>query len=275
MCCRGRISARWTEGGFVPEGETNRNEGSSEETEGRKNNLVGASATPNCSLPNFPDLRPSLVAVAVGGVGGDGPAAPPPRCLLPFSTPPGASPRTSARRIETIPLEPDPADTGEGSAAMTASSFSDAFPNSRKSHPRGQPRHPRPRAGDPPLRRRTSAPGLRHQRPAGRRCPPGTPDPAPPLDRGARRRALARESIVTPAQAGVQDATHPGLAPAPGLPRPGSRHPTALRAAGRSHPRNGVRRPPRGDGARVRAERGGPRAAPSSRPTSTIPRSSR
>ena len=192
--------------------------------------------------------------------------------VLPLSTPPGASPRTSARRIETIPLEPDPADTGEGSAAMTASSFSDAFPNSTQGVPS--------RAAAASACRCARSPSPAASRPSASTTPAARR--ASMSARACRRlrlpwilaRDVERLPRVPASRAGCRGRPDPGLAPAPRLPRPRPRHPAALRAAGRDHPRDGVRRAPRGAAPSSCGARW-PAAAPSSRPTSTTPSSSR
>ena len=78
--------------------------------------------------------------------------------------PPGASPSRKRRRIETSPLEPDPADTGEGSAAPARIRASACPPSARF------------------LERPAMATRTRHSRPPAR----PTPSPRP------RRRATPR-----------------------------------------------------------------------------------
>jgi len=224
---------------------------------------------------------------------------------LTIHMPPGASSPRKRRRIETLPLEPDPAHTGEGSAAPCALRASACTPSARfleRLAMATRTRHSRPTRtpdsvvqppaesyarGVPPRSTKVFVEGRAasacrcaklHCRAASRRCActtrPGLRATTcgkglPPLRTPGSGRARRR---YRPAHR-----RRPRLVP-DGLRRPvlrgtGTSPSCSLPAAERSRG-DGVRRPPRGDAGRAGAERGGARAR--DHPANiTIPSSSR
>ena len=134
--------------------------------------------------------------------------------------------------------------------SLTSDTFEHAFPGSRKAHVEG-PRGIRVpmreivlSGGEPPLRVYDTS------GPQGVDVRQGLP---------ALRLPWILERDVQRGRAARLDRTHSRIAPAPGLSRQRTGHPAPLRPPRRDHPGDGVRRAPRGDAGRVRAQRSGAR----------------